>query len=237
MAESTKLVVRSTDHGEVAHYGGFRQLLRVDFWFSCAYCSLTEVEAQGLRFTIDHYLAKSKRPDLERVYTNLMWCCDACNPLKGDFWPDEVLENRGFSLYRPDRDHAEDHFTISGTRVSGITPIGQLTVEALDLNREQLRRLRELRARLASSSIEVIAGVRALLAVPIDRLSPALRARYVELKRALSEEQKDATATLEELLEAWARSHLLDVDLEARARASGRRKYLKSLRALLPEEP
>lgn len=233
MTENTSLVVRSPQDCAL-HYQEYRQALRTDFWFSCAYCTITEVEAQGLRFTIDHYLAKKKRPDLEAAYENLMWCCDACNTMKGDLWPDAELEDAGYSVFRPDEDLAEEHFSLDGLLINGLTKKGEFTVEMLDLNREQLRRLRELRSRLSESSIEVLAGIRALLSVSIDRLPPHVRARFLEIRKGLAEENAEIASSLEEMLEAWARSHLLDVDPDAKKRAKSRRKYLQDLRAILP---
>ena len=56
-------------------YANYRQDLRVDFWYSCAYCSITEVEAQGIAFEIDHYAPHSKFPELKHDYGNLMYSC------------------------------------------------------------------------------------------------------------------------------------------------------------------
>lgn len=236
MNESTALVIRSQNVAPVNNYRDYRDNLRADFWFSCAYCSMTEVEAQAIRFVIDHFLAKSKRPDLEKAYDNLMWCCDNCNTLKGDDWPDDVLTAAGFDLFRPDLHHAEDHFALEGQRVVDRTPTGRLTIELLDLNREQLRRLRDLRARMAMSKEGVMAGVRALLKVKIDQLPDGVRARFLQIRESFERDQRYTQATLEDMLEAWSRSMMIEVDDEAKARSRERRKYLRNLHALVPED-
>src|SRR4051812_645405 len=70
-------------------YGAYRQVIRYDFFYTCAYCTMSEAEAQAIRFCIDHYEPRSARPDLERNYTNLMYACDECNMRKGDRCPPE----------------------------------------------------------------------------------------------------------------------------------------------------
>jgi hypothetical protein len=47
---------------------GFRN----DFFYSCAYCTMSEAEAQATRFTVDHYEPKNAQPDLINAYDNLM---------------------------------------------------------------------------------------------------------------------------------------------------------------------
>jgi 5-methylcytosine-specific restriction endonuclease McrA len=56
--------------------------LRHDFFYSCAYCTITEHEAETINFNIDHYEPKSLRPDLTNEYSNLMYACRFCNTYK-----------------------------------------------------------------------------------------------------------------------------------------------------------
>jgi hypothetical protein len=72
-----ELVTRSAVPTDMK-YPGYRQHLRCDFFFSCAYCTMTEAEAQAIRMTIDHYEPRGARPDLENDYANLMYACDTC---------------------------------------------------------------------------------------------------------------------------------------------------------------
>src|SRR5262245_30562116 len=81
-------------------YGDYRQYLRTDFLFSCAYCTVTEFEASGIRFTIDHYEPKSIRPDLQHDYENLMYACDVCNQRKGYRSPSELERTKDFRFFR-----------------------------------------------------------------------------------------------------------------------------------------
>jgi 5-methylcytosine-specific restriction endonuclease McrA len=68
-------------------YSEYKETLREDFIYACAYCTITEFEAQGIRMTIDHYEPQTARPELTNEYDNLMYCCDDCNALKGNRCP------------------------------------------------------------------------------------------------------------------------------------------------------
>jgi 5-methylcytosine-specific restriction endonuclease McrA len=69
------------------HYSEYKEVLRQDFFHSCAYCTMAESEAQGIRFTIDHYEPQKARPELINYYDNLMYACEECNLRKGDRYP------------------------------------------------------------------------------------------------------------------------------------------------------
>jgi hypothetical protein len=109
---------------------------------------MSEAEAQAIRFTIDHYEPRNARPDLIDEYENLMYSCDECNLRKGDRSPPPQARADGYRFFRPDRDLHEDHFRESARRLQGKSNVGHYSVEALDLNRLSLRRLREIRERL-----------------------------------------------------------------------------------------
>ena len=83
---SGPLVVRSS-HGPVSNYREYIEILREDFFYLCAYCTLMEAEAQGIRFEIDHYEPVSARPELKNDYNNLMYSCEICNGRKSDRYP------------------------------------------------------------------------------------------------------------------------------------------------------
>src|SRR5438105_3568775 len=82
-------------------YGEYRENLREDFDYSCAYCTISEFEAQGRRMTIDHYEPQEARPDLTNDYNNLMYCCEDCNSFKGPRCPPQAArDNHGFRFFR-----------------------------------------------------------------------------------------------------------------------------------------
>src|SRR3990167_10245110 len=80
----------------VDDYGEYRELLREDFEYSCAYCNISETELQNLRlFHIDHYKPKGNKhfpsfAALRNDYTNLLYSCYDCNGHKGEYWPNPL---------------------------------------------------------------------------------------------------------------------------------------------------
>lgn len=78
------LVVRTTSVPTFATYSSYKDYLRVDFWFACAYCSLAEAEARAVGFQIDHY---DPRAVFRDAYENLYWACQPCNRFKSDLKP------------------------------------------------------------------------------------------------------------------------------------------------------
>jgi len=231
--EATALVVRS----EVPlglQYAEYKQYLRVDFFHSCAYCTIAESEARAIRFTIDHYEPQNARSDLVNEYSNLMYCCEVCNTYKGDRVPPQAAREAGHRFFRPDQDVRKEHFERRGRHLEHKTPVGFYTIETLDLNRQNLRRLRDLRERVLECDKYVVEGIMALRAYPIDFL-PA------EMRHKANERIKDAMLAAEELVEeidAVLREHagspLVDPDLDAGERSATRAKKLKELEAMYP---
>ena len=108
-AGQTALVTRSSVP-DALPYNDYKPYLKIDFLYSCAYCTIAESEATTIRFTIDHYEPRRARPDLENRYDNLMYCCDTCNIYKNDITPPANARAAGVRYFRPDTDHRSDHF-------------------------------------------------------------------------------------------------------------------------------
>ena len=87
--ESKKPVVIRSEVKSKKNYNDYKELLRFDFWYSCAYCTLTEAEGGGIGFEIDHYYPQKKKSELSAEYRNLFWSCEICNRYKSDYYPDE----------------------------------------------------------------------------------------------------------------------------------------------------
>jgi len=186
-------------------YPEYREYLRYDFFYSCAYCTMSEAEAQAIRFTIDHYEPRNARPDLLDEYENLMYSCGECNLRKGDRSPPPKARADGYRFFRPDRDLHEDHFEESRRRLQGKSNVGRYSIEALDLNRLALQRLREIRQRLTECHCLVVEGVLGLRKFPIDRLPPNVRGRALRaINRAGAAGIKIADA-IDSLLRNYAR--------------------------------
>ena len=124
-------------------HGWYRDCLRLDFEFRCAYCLIHEADYQGHEsFQVDHYRPKSRFRDLERKYRNLYYACLLCNKRsrKGDNWPSEDEANRGERFVDPCSEDWEEHveFLEDGS-ARPLTPAGRYSVLVLDLDRPQLR--------------------------------------------------------------------------------------------------
>lgn len=234
-AAGTDLVVRS-EVPPGREYVNYKRWLRQDFFYSCAYCTMSEAEAQAIRFVIDHYEPVSARPDLKDVYDNLMYCCDECNVRKGDRCPPPSARSNGFRFFRPDEDRYEDHFKLKSQRLESLSNVGEFSIHALDLNRALLRRLRELRDRATQCHHLISQGARALRSYPIDRLPQHVKAsavRYIARAIHTSNELENA---VDEILRNYAKSSLLEdePDPDAGAESKERLARLRKMQALYP---
>ncbi len=229
------LVVRS-EVADGTPYAACRETLRYDFFYCCGYCTMSEAEATAIRFTIDHYEPRRARPDLENAYSNLIYACDECNERKGDRTPPEAARAAGYRFFRPDNDVHEDHFRGVGIRIEGASPVGEYSIEALDLNRQGLRRLRGLRDRLYDCDEAVVRGIHALRKSHIDRLPPETRARASTSIRQAENMATQIAEDIDGLLRRAAKSELIDPDPEAKGRNLKRREWLQQLQTLFPGE-
>jgi HNH endonuclease len=197
---------------------------------------MTESEAQAIRFTIDHYEPKSARKDLEDDYSNLMYCCDECNMRKGDRYPPNAAREAGYRFFRPDSDIRTEHFEPAGIRVNHKSNIGEYTIEAVDLNRQSLRRLRDIRTRLTNCETFVSDGLLALRSFHIDQLPPIMKTRAVNAIHRLDVTARDMAGNVDDVLEKYAKSPVLD-DNESEdfnSRKAERERRLRGLVGLFP---
>ena len=234
-ALDTTLVTRTSVPSGLK-YSEYRPHLRYDFFHSCAYCTTTEAEAKAIRFTIDHYEPQGARPDLVHEYTNLMYACDECNQRKGDRSPPPDAQAAGYRFYRPDKDYFVDHFRIgmSGIVIEAESTPGSFTIEALDLNRHMLKRIRDIRQRLTDCNHYVAEGIRALRGSSVDNLPTNMKAQAVKaIKEAMSVAEK-FPEEIDDLLRSYAKSELIDDDPDAEARLKKRSETLKGMQLLFP---
>ncbi|HEY2919119.1 MAG TPA: HNH endonuclease [Candidatus Binatia bacterium] len=218
-----------------SHYSEYCDELRLDFWFACAYCTIGEIEGLGIGFETDHYVPRSRQPALTHIYKNLMYSCIPCNRTKGKKPTDRELE-AGFRFFRADEDHPDNHFDLRGFR---LTPrdrvVGEYTIETLYLNKLLLRRLREIRQRLYTSSEGIKNGIRSLLKRSIDDFPPDVRARVLDLRADMQKQVGEVDAGLDKVLQNYNRSPLLQADPEKAQHAARRREWLKKVGCLTPE--
>ena len=110
----------------------------------CKYCQSAESLSVG-SFHVDHIvpLAYKGPTRLE----NLAYCCPGCNNAKwSKIKSKDPKTNRLVNLFNPRQQKWKDHFRwdSAGTRIEGKTSCGRATVEALDMNRPRLVRLRQI---------------------------------------------------------------------------------------------
>ena len=236
-APESSLVERSTMVPGLP-YTEYREILRDDFLYSCAYCTISEFEAQGIRMTIDHYEPKSLRADLADDYGNIMYCCDDCNMLKGDRCPPQAAREAGHRFFRPDQDYRHEHFAkiAKDEGVHGISTVGEYTVEYLDLNRPTLHKLRRIRERLDNCHRHVVHGVLGLRRFPIDQLPQSMRARAAQRIAQWEDMSENYASDIDAILRGIAYSPLIDRDPEREARAERRAAAHRKLEGLFPGE-
>lgn len=215
-------------------YSEYRQALRYDFFYSCAYCTMSEAEATAIRFAIDHYEPRNARPDLENAYDNLMYSCDECNLRKGDRCPPPDARANNYRFFRRDHDCFGHHFKQVGIRLEHISNIGFYTIQALDLNRQSLQRLRGIRQRLTICDEYVAEGVMALKRFHIDRLPHNVKGRALHAIKQVVTIADQLPSEIDTLLREYARSPLIDLDAEADANAKDRLAQLQGLQVLYP---
>lgn len=217
----------------------YRPYLRRDFWYACAYCTITEVEATGVGFQVEHFRPKLTFPHLAREYDNLMWSCSTCNRSKWDVWPDAREVARGYRFLRPDEDDFRDHLKLPAgdVRLSWTTPAGRYTTEVIRLNRSTLLRVRGLRRQFSHSSDLVAEGMRALRRVKkLDLIPPKLRFRASAIRDKLEELNElrcSVEDTIRHLVAEDSSSHVLDEENAVdRRQKRERRRFLKELGAI-----
>ena len=143
------LRTRRQPYPRYGQYGRYRGRLREDFDYRCAYCDVHEAEWGGYRhFQIEHFRPRKLYPWLEAEYTNLLYACDVCNCFKGSDWPSDnpQPDTRAYldpCLY----DFAEQFAVHEDGAIEGATEAARYMVEALHLNRPQLKLLRQRRRR------------------------------------------------------------------------------------------
>jgi HNH endonuclease len=215
-------------------FSKYKQYLRHDFFYSCGYCTMSEAEAQAVRFTIDHYEPRSARADLEHEYSNLMYSCDQCNTLKGDRCPKPSARADGYRFFRPDQDVYQEHFQKNGVRLESKTNVGYYSIQTLDLNRLALRRLREIRERLTKCDRLVAEGIFGLRHLHIDKLPQSIKGNAARAILQATNVADRIANDIDALLREHARSPLVDPDPEADSRAKDRARNLGDLQVLHP---
>ena len=125
-------------------YRRYKPFLQTEFDSICVYCRTPDFVPSSGNFGVEHYLPKSKFPELENVYSNLFFACNACNRRKGAYYPDtEEARRRRFVPNQCDHT-MYDHLRMSGATVNAHSDAGKFTIELLGLNDEGFNQKRSL---------------------------------------------------------------------------------------------
>ena len=174
----------------------YRQCLRWDFGFTCAFCLLHEAdvaragsEGWGI-FTTEHFIPRSQDPSRANDYTNCYWCCRRCNTSR-NARPVETAEGR---LLDPCRDAWADAFAIEVFELRPASPDdrnARRTLDAYDLNDPRKVAARRTRAQAISFAVDLYRRSSAV----IGRLSPEGSEFLSNLETALRN-QREASKQL-----------------------------------------
>ncbi|MGO7898908.1 hypothetical protein ACC719_15715 [Rhizobium ruizarguesonis] len=126
------------------------------------------------------------------------------------------------------------NFERMGLRIKGLTELADFTIDAIDLNRLNLRRLREIRMRLSACEEMVTAGIRALRNIKIDRLPPNVRQTAKKAIKQFEETHASSISAIDEVLRQHARSPYLDEDPDKEAQKRERFHRLRGVEAKYP---
>lgn len=236
-------VVHRNHLEQQSNYQNYKENLRIDFWFSCSYCSVTELEASGFGFQIDHYIPESIDSSLKNDYRNLMYSCQRCNSAKSDTYPPEDARKDGWRFIKIDEEDPSYHFNLDGVRLEPKTLAGELTESVLELNSLYLRRVREIREKFCAAAEHITRGAAMFRKKDkIDLLPKNYRPEYLKLAQHFLNQIKSANKTLKPNLDKidfdpsiLVRSLALDINLEDKDYSKHRRAHLKEMKAVYPE--
>ncbi len=143
-------------------YEKYREYLRINSDYSCAYCTITESESPGGTFNLDHFRPKKYFPQLKTNCFNLRYSCPRCNSYKRDHWISKdvgcinnceecqtnVCTKDVFRFIDCLLEEPSDFIKLDGggklKAINGSKP-AEYTIKYLRLNRDQLMKLRNVR--------------------------------------------------------------------------------------------
>lgn len=175
--------------------GRWKQFVRKAFRYRCGYCTVSEGELKGQgHFHVDHFAPRSSFPEKARDYFNLVYACSDCNVAKGSEYAAELVDPGSEARF-------PYHLYENDCEIRANSPRGKSCVEIPDLNRLDLIKLRQNRARTQRDFVETLSrllGARAKLRICADRYG---RTAPTELLDAI----EDLGTQLEDERQRWRR--------------------------------
>lgn len=194
-------------------YGKYLPYLEKEFLYSCAYCTITQAEAKGISFEIDHYLAEADAPELASEYENLLYSCKKCNSTKRR-WPSGYDQSLGHVVLRPDRDRFSCHFDVESLAErfewAHLTNEGAFHIRLFRLNFSRFKKLRMRRAEMMDLSAESSRGIAWLDSFHFDRLARGDRPAFLRLRQKI----RDKHGLIEAQVDQWIADNCKSDQLE-----------------------
>ena len=97
------------------------------------YCRKTDRHQDIGSFHVEHYMPKSRFPELINEYSNLFYACALCNRHKGNYWSDDVSKR----VLNPCDHVMSSHLVFSVEVVEERTTQGKFNIELLRLNNDE----------------------------------------------------------------------------------------------------
>lgn len=112
--------------GGYKNYQDYKDWLRDEFSFRCAYCLTRETwyPSGQAAFSVEHVLSRSTHPHLELAYDNLVYACLRCNSSKQDRMTLDPTTTALAGHVRVGRDG----------KISALTTAGRAYISLFDLN-------------------------------------------------------------------------------------------------------
>lgn len=118
--------------------------MRAVYAFRCGYCGVTEAQC-GAELTYDHFRPQSQQGT--DAAANLVYACHACNEFKGEYWS----EDEATRLLHPLMDDLTLHLVeLADAKLKALSPLGEIYIAQLQLNRPALIEHRAERQMLSS---------------------------------------------------------------------------------------
>jgi hypothetical protein len=179
-------------------YRGYRDCLRWEFAFSCAFCLLHEADLahrppewrRGRRdFDIEHLVGQKEDPRRINDYPNLYYCCAPCNAARST----QPVRAAGGRLLDPCRVGWGSRYRYDGFELrprSAHDRDAIRTLEVYDLNSQEKVAMRECRAKGRAHAEEKWRQVELRIASIRARLRAHSDPELVEVERALWERKE-----------------------------------------------
>ena len=157
-----------------------RNAVRLRYQYRCGYCGVEETDV-GAELTVDHFQPRSHNGTDDA--DNLVYCCNACNQFKGDYWQPHKMER----VLHPLLDALTEHLTERRNgRLQGLTETGRFHISRLHLNRPALVANRKRRRLDRETQVEQQANLRT-----IEQLTRTVEALQEQMRRKIQHDGED----------------------------------------------